>query len=395
MAATLLEWYASIGAKFLDLVGDYAGKEKFFIEGDSLLLECFSNPLLDLDPGFQLLHAVYLVEKYLYNLLKRECNFDVIFFDNHKDTCVPLSAGPTNHSRCLLARTIIIKHLREAAQHTTAAFNYFQSLEDPAFAEYLHSSACYFALCSDGATYKYKKSKTLNLQSHAVSDDIDNVDAKERRVELRSIIHLLLHKKGLDVALLNGLTLQDSKVFAFVLERSTKCGDLQLRLPLSYPHCFPGPKDQNVHMLEEILSQAREILSEAGLQPSARLMNTLIALHKQSPDYCGFIAPVLLHTVLLQSIKLSGRRVPAVSFNSAEEDKFQTFLNHFCCQANICVKLDLVSALYDSTLIDLVDGRLLRQALASYTLFDCLLPVKHHEAITKLTQLLCGFSPFC
>ena len=77
MTVALSEWYAKIGAKYLDLVGDYAGKENFFIEGDSLLLECFSDPLLDFSPGFQLLHAIYIVEKYLHDLVKRGCSFDV------------------------------------------------------------------------------------------------------------------------------------------------------------------------------------------------------------------------------------------------------------------------------------------------------------------------------
>ena len=62
MADPTMRWYAGIGAKYLDLVGDYAGKEKFFIEGDSLLLECFTSPQLDFCLGFQLLHATYLVE---------------------------------------------------------------------------------------------------------------------------------------------------------------------------------------------------------------------------------------------------------------------------------------------------------------------------------------------
>jgi ATP-dependent RNA helicase DDX60 len=46
--ASLLEaWYSKLSARYVDLVGDYAGKERFFIEGDSLLLEVFCNPQLD------------------------------------------------------------------------------------------------------------------------------------------------------------------------------------------------------------------------------------------------------------------------------------------------------------------------------------------------------------
>ena len=50
-AATLHEnvsqWYQEISSRRVDLVGDYAGKELFLIEGDSLLLHCFTDPGLD------------------------------------------------------------------------------------------------------------------------------------------------------------------------------------------------------------------------------------------------------------------------------------------------------------------------------------------------------------
>lgn len=31
--------------------------------------------------GFQLLHAVYVVERFLENLVKRHCNFHIAFFE--------------------------------------------------------------------------------------------------------------------------------------------------------------------------------------------------------------------------------------------------------------------------------------------------------------------------
>ena len=47
--ATLLLRYAQKSARRVDLVGDYAGKELFLLDGDSLLLKCFSDPQLDFD----------------------------------------------------------------------------------------------------------------------------------------------------------------------------------------------------------------------------------------------------------------------------------------------------------------------------------------------------------
>jgi ATP-dependent RNA helicase DDX60 len=48
-ASQLEAWYSRLSARYVDLVGDYAGKERFFVEGDSLLLEVFSISQLDFE----------------------------------------------------------------------------------------------------------------------------------------------------------------------------------------------------------------------------------------------------------------------------------------------------------------------------------------------------------
>lgn len=49
MMATLADWYLSLSSTVIDLVGDYAGKELFLIEGDSLVLQCFDDSKLDFE----------------------------------------------------------------------------------------------------------------------------------------------------------------------------------------------------------------------------------------------------------------------------------------------------------------------------------------------------------
>ena len=46
---TMEDWYAGLDARILDLVSDYAGRELFCLEGDSLVLECLDDPALDLE----------------------------------------------------------------------------------------------------------------------------------------------------------------------------------------------------------------------------------------------------------------------------------------------------------------------------------------------------------
>lgn len=41
--------YGRLSVRRVDLVGDYAGQELFLLEGDSLLLRCFSDAQLEFD----------------------------------------------------------------------------------------------------------------------------------------------------------------------------------------------------------------------------------------------------------------------------------------------------------------------------------------------------------
>lgn len=50
---TLSFRYGRLSVRRVDLVGDYAGQELFLLEGDSLLLRCFSDPDLDFDRKLQ------------------------------------------------------------------------------------------------------------------------------------------------------------------------------------------------------------------------------------------------------------------------------------------------------------------------------------------------------
>lgn len=43
----ILSWYDETRPMWIDLIGDYAGKELFLIEGDSLLRDCFADERID------------------------------------------------------------------------------------------------------------------------------------------------------------------------------------------------------------------------------------------------------------------------------------------------------------------------------------------------------------
>lgn len=45
----LNDWYQKLHLLRVDLVGDYAGQELFFVEGDSLLRLAFGDKRIDMD----------------------------------------------------------------------------------------------------------------------------------------------------------------------------------------------------------------------------------------------------------------------------------------------------------------------------------------------------------
>jgi hypothetical protein len=220
----LLQWYAKLYSRRVDLVGDFAGSERFLLHGESLLLQCFSDPHLDFNPGYQLLHASYAVEQFLQGLISRGCNFHIAFFDDHQDLCIPQDAPPAIAEKYLLARAAIIRHLRvnlpdvapELEVHT------FPSSSHNAFAEYLRLTDIYFVLCHDGASPKdSRKRMMLQKDLNALQDENQQLHERHQqyRISFRTFIYSMM-QRGYSAALVNGLEWLDTKVSTTVLEHS-------------------------------------------------------------------------------------------------------------------------------------------------------------------------------
>ncbi|TGJ84846.1 hypothetical protein E0Z10_g3894 [Xylaria hypoxylon] len=89
-AGIVFGWYHTLPSRCIDLFSDYAGNDLFLIEFDSLLLHCFSDSNIDFSQGFQLLHAVYVVENLL---IRRNAWFQIICFQQSGLLCTPAPAG--------------------------------------------------------------------------------------------------------------------------------------------------------------------------------------------------------------------------------------------------------------------------------------------------------------
>lgn len=220
----VLQWYSKLFSRRVDLVGDFAGSERFLIHGESLLLHCFSDAQIDFEPGLQLLHASYAVEKFLHGLVSRRCNFHIAFFDEYQDLCVPQDASPAVSEKYLLARAAIIRHLQVNLRpvHPDIEVKLFSSTTSEAFEEYLSTTDVYFVLCHDGASTRNARKKGHPQKDVDSLKDVDK-SLQERhehyKASLRTFIYGMM-QRGYSSALVNGLEFQDTKAIASVLEHS-------------------------------------------------------------------------------------------------------------------------------------------------------------------------------
>ena len=165
--------------------------------------------------GFQLLHAVYAVEHFLSGLVKRHCNFHVVFFDTHRNLCIPRGVAGANGPKHLLARSVIQRHLKINLQQANPPIRVetFRSPRDADFHNYLQLTGVYFIMCHDGASVAPSSvgvASPREDQETALTESFEELE-RYKKIKYRSFI-LILIKRGYNVALINGLEFIDTKV---------------------------------------------------------------------------------------------------------------------------------------------------------------------------------------
>ncbi|KAM5489770.1 putative RNA helicase, partial [Microsporum canis] len=291
-AETLLNWYASLESRTVDLVGDYAGDELFIIEGDSLLVHTFSDAKLDFNPGFQLLHATYILENFLRALSQRKCRFHIVFFDENSVLCFPRNAPSSLHSRFFLARESIIQHLRANLRTSSPSIEIrvFGAYHSQDFTSYLFTSGAYFVMCHDGVFVGRKPFSDHDSEAENTSSDDDHEEprtfnnkddlADESSLEenrsqsatsnsahhatgFRSMINWFI-RLGYNIALINAIECRDTKVMAMIVEGSA----VRARL---VPLHKPMDNDTQTGTLYADHVEDFELVSESGEPESDEL----------------------------------------------------------------------------------------------------------------------------
>ena len=169
-------------------------------------IESMTADWFTLADAFQLLHAVYAVENFLLALIQRHCNFHIIFFDSHREFCVPQRVSSIHRPRYLLARSIIRRHLKVnlVYSHPSIRVETFRSIRDESFRAYLTATGVYFVMCHDGAASGFSQT-TAEPEEQGDREDA-SVKTQERLMKtgLRAMIYVLI-RQGYNVALINGL----------------------------------------------------------------------------------------------------------------------------------------------------------------------------------------------
>ncbi|KAK5707932.1 hypothetical protein LTR97_000471 [Elasticomyces elasticus] len=349
----MLQRYHKLSSRRVDLVGDYAGDELFVIDGDSMLLRAFSDSKLDFNPGLQMLHAAYNVEHFLHNLVKRKCNFDIVFFDSNKDLCLPSSAKPDDEVKYLLARAAIIRHLEVnlPKAHKDISVRCYPSYVSEEFAKYLSVTGPYFLMVHDGAQASSHRGKYMKQTAS------DSIPVKGRLGLRRMILQFI--GRGYNVALVNGLEWRDTKVMTMVLEsRKTAITGKRIMEPVF-------PKDnRNVIDASEDLAKLREHDSELTdrQQLAALAISTLLrdppngVPSSALPKLCCIF---LLHQAVIGNIPLSARRM----HSTTGADGAQGVLRAVADVSESIIKgtTDLGGVDSTSDITDYLDGRMFLQ----------------------------------
>ncbi|GAA5927004.1 uncharacterized protein JCM15063_000429 [Sporobolomyces koalae] len=137
-------WFISQYPGWMDVL-IYSGQELFIVDGDALLQFVLDDRLLTFaktgDPSFQLLHATWLLEKTVEELLKKDCSFEIVFFESQAPATLHAGEAAYSVAARQLARAVLLRR----ANLPGTKVHRFASLQDDEWkAWYLHRRPMYY-----------------------------------------------------------------------------------------------------------------------------------------------------------------------------------------------------------------------------------------------------------
>ncbi|KAF5608666.1 dead deah box helicase [Fusarium pseudoanthophilum] len=342
-AEALLDWYKGLQPLTVDIVGDFAGRELFLIHGDALMQYCLIEARVDFEKGFQLLHAIQAVEKFLVDLKTRDCNFDLVFFRDFENVCTSQgSAGSKHPYKFKLARRILIQHLtRGVVDFKILEFDSFESQE---CRMYLANNAIHFMLCDDGRGTSLDQS-----------------------VRLQHLIWKVI-SSGRNVAIINSISWKSSKVFMPLLSGSKGVlPDVHIDAPAFETK---SSTELSQEVLDETVRLSTDLLDLSAREKFAAVFCRVFLRRcsKEGEISCRdleLVEALLLHMAILKVCHLQNRNTHPERFSKDVVDSYDTnFVQLFCTSSQTLAENGYaVRGQAEWDLFDLFDGHVFSYVL--------------------------------
>ncbi|KAJ7762289.1 hypothetical protein DFH07DRAFT_813783 [Mycena maculata] len=335
-------WFAPATrrARWMDLLGDYAGTELFIISGESLLERVLDDPLLAIgrtrDTSFQLLHAYYILETTLLEFINRRSNFEIVFWQVDYHSTIRTGDPSFIVASRYLARSLLFEHLMklDVVVHT------FEGFEDPSWLRFQYLRRPMFVLTNDGGV-------------------ADQSGFQVERTLLQRVILLRLIHGGMAIAALNNAEFRDSKVFSFIYHEAHQ----RRKIPLSgavVRAVEQAQRSLDTELLKHHSAPPLSLRSLKGQLTKTLHMDRMVQFVERAVERltCDFSSELLfvflLHATILPELSLLERAQPCPVLNG---DLLVLLLNSFLPQAFF-----LASPLpFDS-----IDGRVFASLISAF-----------------------------
>ncbi|KAH7332993.1 hypothetical protein B0J17DRAFT_677146 [Rhizoctonia solani] len=316
------EWIHKRRPRWMDLVGDYAGDEFFVVDGDSLCQVVLDDDLVAIGrdkPTFQILHAIYRLEQEILELKRRNCNFEIVFFESNKHGTILTGSSDFVTASRHLARDILKSHIFQLPEEVDIHSAKFEDLKDPKWHEYVLTKQPMFVLLHAGPP----------LDTIANSDD---QVALSRTLIPRTFFRNLLASR-IAVSTLNQIKYVDAKVLSFVYERQRL-----MEITEGQPKNWLGISSEAALLCERVLER---VIPEPTLSPPSTriswLMNSTKSMLAGSIDPLDEVFAFIFVAAQLALTRMSTRQralnlcVVDQSITEDLKSKFYpTMFRHLC-----------------------------------------------------------------
>ncbi|KAG8825176.1 hypothetical protein FRC19_011970 [Serendipita sp. 401] len=226
-----VSWFTHLRPRWVDIIGSYAGKELFLVDGDALVQVVLDDELLRLGRAnscdWQIAHAYWSVEATLHELRKRGAEFHIAFFKSNR----PLAIGTSINSWIASARSLAHRTLSAYIHNLDFEVYDFENTRDEEWKEYVFFNKPLFILTND----------------HSLGDS-----TKDEKIQAANLLHRAfmkdMHDEGILVGSLRDIDFRDSQANTFLYDRKHK---------LEKP--FPSFVEKGIHHAHEMILDLMEV----------------------------------------------------------------------------------------------------------------------------------------